>query len=128
MALIGNCTHTTYSNHETETTTETITNTDGTIETVQVPLIVENETSYNNIYLCIKKVDNLNLWTQDSSDKIIMYQFAAYTDKATRNLDQENFLFEDGGQLSGYNHNLNLYEQIYTEIKTLNGFTNLIND
>lgn len=128
MALIGNCTHTTYSNHETETTTETITNTDGTTETIQVPLVVENETSYNDVYLCIKQVENINFWDGINSHKSIHYQFAGYTDKATRDADQEDFLFWERSHLISYDHTSNLYEQIYNDIKVQAGFTNLTND
>ena len=44
MALIGNCSFSTFSEHATETVTETVTLTDGTIETSVSPLMVETVT------------------------------------------------------------------------------------
>lgn len=126
MALSGNCTHTVYTTHETDTTTETITHFDGSSETVEVPVVIATPTDYNDVYLCIKQVDNFNHWSDEQNHKSFTYQYAAYTDVATRNADQEDFLFWDVGTLQSYNPDQNLYAQIYTEIKTINGLTDLI--
>ena len=65
MALIGNCSFSTFSEHATETITETVTLSDGTIETSVSPVMVETSTDYTNVYLSIKQVDNFNsLWRQ----------------------------------------------------------------
>ena len=126
MALTGNCTHTVYTAHETETTTETITHFDGTSETVEVPVMIATSTDYTDVYVCIKQVENFNYWSDEQNHKSFIYQYAAYTDVATRNADQEDFLFWDVGTLQSYNPEGNLYAQIYTEIKTIDGLTDLI--
>jgi hypothetical protein len=128
MALIGNCTHTVYTNHATETTTESVTLSDGKVTTEQVPVIVETPTDYTNIFVCIKQVENINFWDGINTHKSIHYQFAGYTDKATRDADQEDFLFWETSHLISYDHTSNLYEQIYNDIKAQAGFTNLTND
>ena len=131
MALTGNCTHTEYTEHATNTVTQTITNPEGVTENVEVPELVANTTNYTNIYLCIKQIDHRNYWDTDTDGNqikisIMHYRYAGYTDQATRNADQENFLFSDVGDLNDYDHTQNLYTQIYNEIKTLDGKTNLI--
>lgn len=128
MALIGNCTHFTYSVHETDTTTETITNPDGTVETVEVPVIVVNSVDYSNVYLCITKIDHLNKWYENHSSKVILYQYAAFVDKETRNSNDGDFLFAGDSHLIDYDHESNLYEQIYNDIKEIEGFQNLTKD
>lgn len=125
MALIGNCSNIIYTSSETETTTETITNTDGTTEIITVPVQVETITSYEDVYLCIKQVEFFHF--HDGTNRVpnIIYQYAAYTDIDTRNTDEENFLFWGNTQLQNHSHTANLYESIYNEIKTFDGLTNL---
>lgn len=126
MALSGNCTNTVYTAHESQTTTETITNTDGTTETITVPVMVATSTDYSNVYLCIKQVEFFNYYNGSEKTTNVIYQYAAYTDVATRNADQEDFLFWGNSQLQNHSHTSNLYESIYNEIKTFEGLTNLI--
>jgi hypothetical protein len=131
MALTGNCSHTEYIEHATNTVTQTITNPNGVTENVEVPEIVATTTNYTNIYLCIKQIDHRNHWDTDSDGNqikiaVMHYRYAGYTDQATRNADQENFLFSDVGDLKDYDHTQNLYAQIYNEIKILDEKTNLI--
>jgi hypothetical protein len=128
MALTGNCTHTTYTDHATETTDETITRPDGTTETITVPVIVENTTSYTNVYLCIKQVEFFHFHIDGQKIINVLYQYAGYTDVATRNADQENWLFWGNGQLQNHDHTANVYESIYNELKTRDGLTNLTDD
>ena len=135
MALIGNCSFSTFSEHATETVTETVTLPDGTIETSVSPVMVETSTDYTNVYLSIKQVDNFNVPCTACGDsgtpsfnKIFTYQYAAYTSYSDKVADQENFLFWNTAQLMSYDHNQNLYAQIYAEIKNITGLTNLIND
>lgn len=123
MALTGNCTHIEYTNHETETTTETITFPNGEIETVEMPVQIEENTSYNDVYLCITQVENFNFFS--SSTQQVLYHYAAYTDVETRNADQQDFLFSRNRVLENYDHDANLYSQIYNDIKTIEGLTNL---
>lgn len=133
MALIGNCSNTTYTEHPTETVTSTITNPDGTTSEVTYPATVETTTDYTNIYLCIKQIDHYKFYETDSDNNVTKfdafhYRYAAYTNKATRDADQEDFLFSNVRTLENHNHDNNLYTQIYNEIKTLDGLTNLTDD
>lgn len=123
MALSGNCTHIEYTNHETETTTETITQPNGETQTVELPVIVENRTDYSNIYMNIYQIENFNYFALDR--KQILYHYAAYTDVESRNADQQDFLFSGNGVLENYDHDENLYSQIYNDIKKIEGLTNL---
>lgn len=126
MALSGNCTNTVYTSHESETTTETITHSDGTTETITVPVMVATSTDYTNVYLCIKQIEFFHYYNGSEKTTNVIYQYAAYTDVATRNADQEDFLFWGNSQLQNHSHTSNLYECIYNEIKTFEGLTNLI--
>jgi len=128
MALIGNCSNTKYNASETETTTETITQPDGSSEQVEVPVIVETKTDYTDVYLTVKQVEIIH-FINSIGDKVVnvLYHIAAYTDAETRDADQEDYLFWESGQLPTYDHSKNLYEQLYDYIKTKDGYTNLIN-
>tara|TARA_R110001606_G_scaffold347632_1_gene496995 strand:+ start:27 stop:443 length:417 start_codon:yes stop_codon:yes gene_type:complete len=138
MALIGNCSNTVYTSHETETTTESITefNEGGEEVTLyEVPVKVATTTSYTNVYLVINQVDNLNRVCSDCGEdgeityqKDFSYRFAAYESKTARNNDPDTHLFWYSSTLENYNHNISLYEQIYDTIKTKEGLTNLIKD
>jgi hypothetical protein len=131
MALTGNCTHIEYTDHETDTTTETITDVDGNVETFEIPVRVESRTDYNNIYLSVKQIDNFHYYNVDSSqniskDNVIHYRYAAYDTKLAKAQNQENFLFSEVRQLPNYDHGTNLYAQIYSDIKTIEGLTDLL--
>ena len=126
MALTGNCTNTVYTAHETETITETITFPNGDTETVERRVQIEETTDYNDVYLCITQVENFNYFS--NSIKQVLYHYAAYTDLESRNADQQDFLFSGNKVLENYNHEVNLYSQIYSDIKTINGLTDLIDN
>lgn len=126
MALIGNCKDIVYTNHETETTEETITQPDGTQETVQVPILVKTETDHTNIYLSIKQIEFITMFIGDMKIVAVQYHYAAYSDVETRQADQEDFIFWRSEQLESYDYEGNVYEQIYNEIKTKEGLTELI--
>lgn len=126
MALTGNLQKIQYTDHETETTTETITQPDGTTQTIEVPVQVATTTSYEDVYLCIKQVELFHNYNGEEKVENVIYQYAAYADVETRNANQEDFLFWNNTQLQNHNHSVNLYESIYNEIKTFEGLTNLI--
>jgi len=131
MALTGNCTYTTYSNHETETTTETITNTDGTTETIETPVMVEEITNYDNIYMCVTQISNFNNWYGDqegnpAKDIVVHFQYAVYESEVARNADKEDYLFWNQIQLDNPDLSSSIYTQIYNQLKQKEGFTNLI--
>lgn len=128
MALIGNCTQTTYTPHPTNVVSETVTHPDGTVETIQTPEQVVTVTNYTNVYLSVKQVEIFTFFDNNIKYLIVNYQYAAYSSSATRNANQENFLFWNTGQLNTHNHETNLYDQIYTEISNIAGLGNLIAD
>lgn len=131
MALIGNCTHTTYRDHETETETTVVTFNDGSTDEFVTPRVIAETTEYSNVYLSIKQIDHFHhIGTDDDGNTVktivFHYRYAAYESVSARAEDQENFLFSEVKQLQNYNHESNLYEQIYNEIKTIEGLTNLV--
>ena len=128
MALIGNCTNTTYASHKTKTEVITFELEDGTTGSETVPLTVSTSKNYTNVYLCIKQVEFFVIVEGGEKFTNIHYQYAAYSDLETRNSDQEDFLFWNTLQLQNHDHAKNLYSQIYTEIKLFEGLTNLTND
>ena len=128
MALIGNCKYVTYTDHETDTTNETISFPDGKEIKVEVPVKVKNEVDHSDVYLSIKQIEFFVIVEGGEKFTNIHYQYAGYTDVGTRNADQEDFLFWNTLQLQNYDHTQNLYSQIYTEIKLIEGLTNLTND
>lgn len=136
MALTGNCSWTTYSQHATETTSETITYPDdhpdstlaGTTETVDYPVTVATTTDYTGVYLCVTQVDNINHWTPTDSAKHIIFHYAAYSSASARNADATDYLFAGNEVLEDYNLDNGVYAQIYAQLKAKEGFTNLIDD
>lgn len=132
MALIGNCTYTVYTDHETETTTETITMPTGETETVETPVIIETSTDYQDVYLVINFVTIDRRFCNECGGNGVMnmlyYRYAAYSSREAKNNDIEDFLFQDTNVLTDYDFDDNVYSEIYNQIKTLNGLTNLIDD
>jgi hypothetical protein len=139
MALTGNVDIITRTPHETETETITYTYPDdsaiygdqaGETITETIPASVVSTTSYTNTYVCIRSVNNYNTWVSEngSTTKIKEFQvdYAVYTDEATRNADKDNFLYQDVAVLHNIDMTQNLYSQAYSQIKSMEGFTNLI--
>jgi hypothetical protein len=126
MALIGNCTHTTYSDHKTETEVVTWVDSDETVHTETVPLKVANTQSYEGIYLVITQVDNFNNWAVGYSNKALIAYYKVYANQEARDLDNSDFLFEESIGLDNLDLDQPLYSQIYTQIKQVEGLGNLI--
>lgn len=139
MALTGNVDIITRTPHETETETITYTYPNdpeiygdqaGQTITETIPTSIVSTVSHSNIYLCIRHVNNYNTWVNENGSitKIKEFQvdFAVYTDESTRNADKDNWLFQDVVVLQDIDINQNLYSQAYSQIKTREGFTNLI--
>ena len=132
MALTGNCSNTTYTDHETDTETVTVTLPDGTSSSSEVPVLVPSTTNYTGVYLCITQIDNFSNWyasedeTQETlKDMAFIVYYSVYTNQRTRDLDKFNSLFDGNFVLQNYNHTENLYSQAYTQIKLIEGLTNL---
>ena len=142
MALIGNCTTYDISYHDTETEEVTITYPDnsdlygsdaGTTVTNNVPRQIKTPTNYENVYLCIRFINNLNTWLPvEDSDTIKIKEFhvhyAIYTDAATRDADPTDFLYEDVLALHDIDLSQPLYQQAYARISEVDGLTDLISD
>lgn len=125
MALTGNCTNTIYTDSATETDQMNVYHTDGTSTVEDVPKSIATSTDYTDVYLSIKQVEFFVIVAGGVKITHIHYQYAAYTDVSTRNDNQENYLFWSVGQLQNHDHSQNLYSQIYSEIKQIDGLTNL---
>ncbi len=128
MALTGNCSNTVYTTHPTDVEEQTITHSDGTTEVVETPVRIANVSQYTDVYLFVKQVEIFTHFLNNVKYLSVNYQYAAYTDVETRNTDQENYLFWQTGQLETHDHKTNLYSQIYDEIITLDGLTDLESD
>jgi len=139
MALTGNVDIITRTPHETETETITYTYPDdpaiygdqaGETITETIPVSVVSTTSYTDTYVCIRSVNNYNTWVNENGSitKIKEFQvdYAVYADEATRNSDKDDWLYQDVTVLHNIDLTQNLYSQAYTQIKSMEGFTNLI--
>lgn len=125
MALIGNCFTISYSDHPTNTVTETITFPDDTTEEITRPEQVEAIETYNDVYLVIIQVENFNDWAVGTSSKDIVCFYRAYESADLRDQNTENYLFEGNLGFSP-DFELPLYQQIYSEIKNIRGLETLI--
>ena len=120
MALIGNCTITSGSYHKQDGSTFT-------------------SSSYTDMYVIVKQIEiefgyksgeynpDTDILTPIKSNAV-SYQIAGYTDKETRDTDQENWEWWGTEHLPNYIHSASLYEQCYNDIKTLDGMENLTNE
>jgi len=133
MALKGNCIHIKTKDSETETTTITETNPDGTSEEKTVPVVVEEKTNYTDVYVAVKQVDFFDSYFVNESSALekrtsCFFHLAAYKNKTTKYNNQEDHLFYESLVLPELNYNTNVYEQIYAFVKTLPGYTEIKND
>lgn len=124
MALIGNLQKIQYTDHETETVEWNVLDEHGEPTTITAPKKVQTSTDYNNVYLTIKQID---LFSQCCNDSLsIIYVYAVYESEQARIDDVEGYLYTETGLLMDYNHDENLYSQVYNVIKQKEGNINLI--
>lgn len=124
MALTGNLQKIEYTDHETETVEWNVLDEHGEETTITAPKKVQTSTDYNDVYLTIKQID---LFSQCCNDSLsIIYIYAVYESKQARIDDVEGYLYTETGLLMDYNHDENLYSQVYNVIKQKEGNTNLI--
>jgi len=144
MALIGNCI--TVSRTDTgEKEQQEVQLPDGTMEIIDVPVLEEVTKEHTNCYVVVKQIEMINFWCSDcgkefdSEGNITKENFAAknsaihfhvgvYKDKETRDADQEDFVHWEALNLNDVDLNKNIYSQCYDQIKTYEGYKNLIND
>lgn len=124
MALTGNLQKIEYTDHETETVEWNVLDEHGEETTITAPKKVQTSTDYNDVYLTIKQID---LFSQCCNDSLsIIYIYAVYESEQARIDDVEGYLYTETGLLMDYNHDENLYSQVYNVIKQKEGNTNLI--
>ena len=124
MALTGDLQKIQYTDHETETVEWNVLDEHGEETTITAPKKIQTSTDYNDVYLTIKQID---LFSQCCNDSLsIIYIYAVYESEQARIDDVEGYLYTETGLLMGYNHNENLYSQVYNVIKQKEGNTNLI--
>ena len=135
MALIGNCTNTVITDHPTDTVQDKVTTFNDGGEEITYdtnPVRVSTVNSHTNVYLVITGIDNKNsVVTNDgvkSYKKDFWYRYSCYESAIARNNDPDTNLFYGEGILESYNHSSSLYEQVYNDIKTKDGLTNLTQD
>lgn len=124
MALTGNLQKIEYTDHETETVEWNVLDEHGEETTITAPKKIQTSTDYNDVYLTIKQID---LFSQCCNDNLsIIYIYAVYESEQARIDDVEGYLYTETGLLMDYNHDENLYSQVYSVIKQKEGHTNLI--
>lgn len=139
MALKGDITWTTVKYSSTETEDQVVTypeemnendpNYDkrGTSETVQVEKQIITIKDYEDVYLWVKQIDVIYNYIGDQKIEGVNYHIAAYNSKEERNENQENFLFHYVRDLNNVNHDLNLWNQCYDDLKKDETFKDLVN-
>jgi len=127
MALRGDITYTHVDTHESELEEIIITDPDGNETTKEVPKQVITIKDYNDVYLWIKQIDIQNVFHHEEKIEAVHYHYAGYSSKEDRTNNQEEFLFWNMRTLENHNHDLNLWEQCYNDLKSSEPFTNLEN-
>ena len=129
MALIGTYTKTTYSPHKTETQVVSTTDPDGVVTEQTVPVTVETEEDFENVYVIISNY-MLNALIKDAFGKTLYgFQWRIYESAEARQNDPDDFILD--GQVLGLYFDIqsddNIRIKAYEILKAQEGFTNLIN-
>lgn len=137
MALKGDITWTTVELSETETQDQIITYPDemheddpnydkrGTSETIQVPKETYISNSYTDVYLYVKSIQMHTFTNNGEKTEQVHYHYAGYESKDVRNNNNEDFLFFNGGQIQNYDHDSNIWNQCYDQLKLREDFKDL---
>jgi len=125
MALQGPLTYTHIDYSDTETQDLVITQPDGSSETIQVPKETYRIENYDNVYVYVKSIQMHTLTMDGEKKEHVYFHLAGYESKEARDADNENFLFFQGHELYGYDHNVNLWSQVYAAIKANEIFADL---
>jgi len=124
MALVGNLERIEYTDHPTETSEWKYVDEYGEEINKVAPKKIKTATTYSDAYLGIKQVD---LFTQCcGEDPTLVFTYAIYASQEDRNADVNNFIYEETDMLFNYNHDTNLFSQVYSKINSKEGYTNLI--
>lgn len=123
MALQGNIEWLFVEEHESETEDILVEYPDGTNETITQPITVERTETFEDIYIYIKsiQVHTLTAVNEETGYKekaeVVHFHYAGYEDVATRDNDNEDFLFFATGATLNYNRDENLWSQCYNVLK-----------
>lgn len=124
MGLTGNLQKISYTDHETETVEWDVFDEHREPTVITAPKKIQSSVDYNDVYLTIKQID---IYAQCCDGRLtVMYIYAVYENEEKRIKDVENYLYTETGLLEGYDHNYNLYSQVYDVIKQKEGHNNLI--
>ena len=130
MALQGNCVYNSYS-ASGEMENFTYTDGEGNEQSGSRPAQVLVTQSFSDIYVVVDEVYLTSHYQIDESNNVTKIQqcfadYSGYTDKATRNNDKKDTLFNASCLVENYDYNQNAYSQSYAEIKKQPGMTNLV--
>lgn len=131
MALIGDYTKYTYSQHETNTVDVDVTNPDtGASETITIPETVVSTEIIPNAYVVITNYNFTPLHKNDNDESSLDFQYRVYESKSARNSDPNTFLEEEN--ILGRWHNLDstedLRQKCYSILKEEQSCINLIDN
>ncbi len=127
MALEGNLTYTSVTNHPTETEMQKREYPNGETEEFEVPKQVYKTETFEYIYVYVKQIE-IFTWSEDGKKTThIGYHYAGYKDKETKDNDIEDFLFFQTGMLAPFDYDKNLWSQCYDNIKERENFKDLVN-
>ena len=132
MALIGNCIYHTYT-PTGETEEIEITNPNGDVQTIEKPTYNQVQTSYEDVYVAIFKIDTQHhyLEQEDGSyikNNVVFVDFGAYESKDARHSNPNEPLFQETTVIQNYEFDENTYSQGYDSIKLVSGMETLLND
>ena len=139
MALIGNLTTYTYSDHATETETIETTYPDdaeafgelaGTTVSEERPVQVETATVQSNVYIMINWITFYKMVTNADGDYLFDFGYKIYDSKSDRDADIDSWTSEGDvlGQHTAITSTEDLRVKAYEVLRAKRGFENLTND
>jgi hypothetical protein len=138
MALIGNLTTYTYSEHPTETEDVTFTypsdwldsSLAGTTVSEERPVQVETATVQENVYIMIEWITFYKMVTNVDGDYLFDFGYKIYDSKADRDTDINSWISEGDvvGQHTAITSTEDLRVKAYEVLRAKRGFENLTNN
>ena len=142
MALVGNIKI--YNSVQSETETETIQVTypsnlpedhpkyelRGQTVDEEIPLISEEITLHNNVYVHIHSVNFWKIYDLEGKQDLVNINYKVFESKQAREENPHEFILEDHliGQKLDFNVDTNQMEKCYEYVKNIRGFEELVND
>lgn len=125
MALQGDIEWLFVEEHESETEDVLVEYPDGTNETITQPTTVERTETFEDVYIYIKSIQvhtmsGINDETgYMQKNEAIHFHYAGYKDVATRDNDNEDYLFFATSAIFNYNRDENIWSQCYDALKVI---------